>query len=60
MMNELIDRVSERTGLSPEQAQAAVDVVLGLLKERLPAPVAGVLTSFVRRRKQCGGGRRRK
>jgi len=46
-MNELINAVSEKTGLSPDQAQAAVDAVLGLLKERLPAPVAGVLTSFV-------------
>jgi len=46
-MNDLINRVSEKTGLSPDQAQTAVDAVLGLLKERLPPPLAGVLTSLV-------------
>ena len=47
MMNDLINTVSEKTGLGPDQAQAAVDAVLGLLKQRLPSPVADVLTSMV-------------
>jgi hypothetical protein len=47
MMNDLINTVSEKTGLGPDQARAAVEAVLGLLKERLPSPVAGVLTSLV-------------
>jgi hypothetical protein len=50
MMNELLNQVTERTGLSPDQAKAAVDVVLGFLKARLPAPLAGNLDSLV------GGG----
>jgi hypothetical protein len=47
MMDELINRVTEKTGLSPDQAQAAVNTVLGFLKERLPAPLASGLDSLV-------------
>ncbi|MCA1849549.1 MAG: DUF2267 domain-containing protein [Acidobacteria bacterium] len=40
-MEELVKRVSERTGLSEEKAKTAVDTVVSFLKERLPAPIAG-------------------
>lgn len=40
-MEELVQRVSERTGLSPDKAKTAIDTVVGFLKERLPAPIAG-------------------
>ena len=50
MMDELINRVTAKTGLSPDQAQAAVNTVLGFLKEKLPAPLASGLDSLV------GGG----
>ena len=40
-MNELIQKVSERAGISEDQAQKAVETVVGFLKERLPAPIAG-------------------
>ena len=47
MMDELISTVSTRTGLSQDQARSAVDAVLGLLKTRLPAPLASHLDSLV-------------
>ena len=50
MMDELLNRVTEKTGMSQDQAKAAVDSVLGFLKEKLPAPLAGGLNSLV------GGG----
>lgn len=50
MMDELINTVATRTGLSPDQAKAAVESVMGFLKERLPAPLASSLDSLV------GGG----
>lgn len=50
MMDELLSRVTEETGLSPDQAKAAVESVLGFLKEKLPAPLASGLDSLV------GGG----
>jgi uncharacterized protein (DUF2267 family) len=40
-MDELIKQVSERTGISEDKARTAVDTVVGFLKERLPAPIAG-------------------
>lgn len=39
-MEELVQLVSARTGIAPEQARAAVETVLSFLKERLPAPLA--------------------
>ena len=49
MMNELLNRVTTTTGLSPDQAKAAVESVLGFLKEKLPAPLAGTLDSLLHR-----------
>ena len=40
-MDELIKQVVEKTGISEPQARTAVETVVGFLKERLPAPVAG-------------------
>ncbi len=47
MMDELVKRVSEKTGLSEEQAQSAAEAVVGFLKERMPEPVAGQIDSYV-------------
>lgn len=49
-MDELIAQVSQRTGLPPDQARAAVEVVISHLKSHLPAPIASHLDAFV------GGG----
>jgi uncharacterized protein (DUF2267 family) len=40
-MQELIQKVAERTGLSEDKAKTAIDTVVGFLKERLPGPLAG-------------------
>lgn len=42
-MDELINQVAQRTGLAPDKARAAVDTVLGFLKNKLPAPIASQL-----------------
>lgn len=39
-MQELIQKVAERTGLSEDKAKTAIDTVVGFLKERLPGPLA--------------------
>jgi uncharacterized protein (DUF2267 family) len=49
-MNELVNQVCERTGLSQDKAQEAVNTVIGYLKEKLPGPIANQLDSAV------GGG----
>lgn len=43
MMEQLVDQVAQRTGISPDKARGAVDTVVGYLKERLPGPLASQL-----------------
>lgn len=50
-MEELIALVSQKTGLPAPQAKVAVETVLGFLKQKLPAPLAGQLDSLIE-----GGG----
>jgi len=47
MMNELIQRVIERTGLPEDKAMMAADTVLGFLKERLPGPVGAQIDNLM-------------
>jgi hypothetical protein len=42
-MDDLIKQVTEKTGISEAQARSAVETVVGFLKDRLPAPIAGQL-----------------
>ena len=46
-MEELVRRVSEKAGISEEQARSAVQTVADFLKERVPAPYAGYIDSFM-------------
>jgi hypothetical protein len=39
-MEELVQLVSQKTGLSAEHARTAVSTVVGYLKTKLPAPMA--------------------
>lgn len=47
MMDELINKITERTGLKPEQAKGAAEAVLEFLKARLPPAIASNLDSIV-------------
>jgi uncharacterized protein (DUF2267 family) len=40
-MEELVKLVSQKAGISQEQARTAVTTVVSFLKERLPGPIAG-------------------
>lgn len=46
-MDELIAQVSQRTGLSPEQAKAAAQAVVEHLRRRIPGPLASHLEQFL-------------
>lgn len=46
-MDELIKQVTEKTGISESQARTAVETVVGFLKNRLPAPIAGQVDALV-------------
>ncbi|MCL5257120.1 MAG: hypothetical protein M1319_04915 [Chloroflexi bacterium] len=42
-MEELVQQVMQKTGISEQQAQGAVNTVVDYLKARLPGPVASQL-----------------
>src|SRR5580765_4000718 len=46
-MKELIKIIVQKTGISEENAQQAVQVTLGFLKAKLPTPLAAQLDSFL-------------
>ncbi|MCX6623697.1 MAG: hypothetical protein NTY38_22035 [Acidobacteria bacterium] len=54
MMDELVGKVSETTGLNPMMAKIAVETVLGFLKDRLPSPLASGLESFLGKQETAG------
>ena len=49
-MDELVKLVSQKTGISEAMAKQAVEIVLGFIKEKLPAPIAGQIDAVI------GGG----
>ena len=55
-MEELIKQVSERAGISEEQARAAVETVAGFLKERVPAPYNSYVDNFLGGGGESSGG----
>jgi len=46
-MDQLIKTVSEKAGISPEQAQAAVQHVLAFVKEKMPAGLGSHLDGLM-------------
>ena len=46
-MDELVNMVSEKTGLSEEMSKMAVEVVIDYLKGKLPEPIAGQIDGFL-------------
>lgn len=47
MQQQLIQQLSQRVGIPPEKAEAAIDTVVGYLKEHLPGPVGSQLDKLV-------------
>ncbi len=46
-MDELVKLVAQKTGLPQDQAKVAVETVIGFLKQKLPAPIAGQIDSVL-------------
>ena len=46
-MEELVQQVSERAGISEDQARLAVDAVADVLRNRIPAPYNKYVDSFI-------------
>jgi hypothetical protein len=47
-MEDLINQITSRTGISQEQAQQAVDTVLGFAKSKLPEPLGSQLENALK------------
>lgn len=47
-MDELIKLVQKKTGISEELAKQAVNTVIGYLKKKLPAPIAGQIDAVLK------------
>ena len=46
-MDDLLKTVQEKTGLDLEQAQGAIEAVIGFIKDKLPEPIAGQIEGFL-------------
>lgn len=55
MQQQLIEQITQRVGIPADKAQAAVETVLGFLKQRLPGPVASQLDNAVSGEDSSGG-----
>jgi hypothetical protein len=53
-MDPLIEQIAQRTGITPDQAKAAVEQVVAFLRTRVPAPLAEHLDAALSG--QAGGG----
>ncbi len=47
-MEELVKLVTQKTGISADQAQQAIQTVLDFLKQRLPAPIASQIDTVLK------------
>lgn len=54
-MQQLIEQITQRTGIPEDKARAALDTVVGYLKEHLPAPVAAQLDGAISGEGGMGG-----
>lgn len=46
-MENLIKAISEKTGISPEQAKGAAETAINFIKDKLPAGIGSQLDSLV-------------
>jgi hypothetical protein len=46
-MDELVNMVVQKTGISQDQAKAAVKVVVDYFKQKLPAPISGQIDALL-------------
>jgi uncharacterized protein (DUF2267 family) len=47
-MDEVVKMVADKVGISEDQAQQAVEIVLSFLKDKLPGPIAGQIDAALK------------
>jgi hypothetical protein len=46
-MDELVNQITQRTGISQNQAQQAVQVTVNFLKQKLPPQIASQVENYI-------------
>ena len=46
-MDEVVQQIQQRTGISQEQARTAAETVVSFLKDRLPEPMRGQVDALL-------------
>ncbi len=46
-MDKLLELVQEKAGISADQAQKAIEAVVGFMKDKLPGPLGDQVSKFV-------------
>jgi hypothetical protein len=46
-MDKLLELVQEKAGISADQAQKAIEAVVGFMKDKLPGPIGDQLSKLV-------------
>lgn len=46
-MDELVNMIAKKTGLTPEMSKTVVNMVLDFVKKKLPAPIAGQIDTVL-------------
>lgn len=46
-MQELVNQITSRTGVSEEQAQQAISIVFSFVKDKLPEPIASQIEGYL-------------
>jgi hypothetical protein len=46
-MDELVELVANKAGISEEQARQAIEIVLGYVKDKMPGPLAGQVEAAI-------------
>ncbi len=54
-MDEVIKLVTDKTGISPDQAKSAVETVMGFLKDKLPAGISDQVEGLMSGKEVTGG-----
>ena len=55
-MDELVNQVSQRTGMAADTVRPVASEVINFLKQRLPAPVASQIDGFLNTQGGSGSG----
>ena len=55
-MDKLLELVQEKAGISADQAQKAIEAVVGFMKDKLPGPIGDQLSKLVDGGDDEGGG----